>query len=424
MPDGNATPIKPLDEINSFDFQILQDPHPYFARLRAEAPVYRDPNTKFVSVATYDLIREVCARPMVFSNGFGEVLRKGAKAEIDPEEMAVQRQLIPPANTLLTADPPAHTRYRKLAMKGFSMKRVEAMATYVESVVNTLIDGLEDTGGCEFKSAFANHVPMIVIADALGVPREDMDTFRLWSDAFITQMNGMASKDQRVDAARKIVEYQQYFLKKIEEKRANPAEDVISDLVHADLAEEGDTRKMEPAELLSIFQQILVAGNETTAHTLTAGMFYLISNPGLEDLLRAEPDLIPNFIEETLRYLSPTNNMYRVCKEDTEIGGFPVKAGELVLLRYGSGGRDEGHFADPDTFDVRRANAKEHLAFGAGIHHCIGAQLARKEMAVAWPIVLKRLKNFRFAEGRNSFMYLPTILMRGVFELHVTFDRA
>ncbi|MFZ4072321.1 MAG: cytochrome P450, partial [Caulobacterales bacterium] len=284
---------KPLDQINSFDMQILQDPHPYFERLRAEAPVYRDPNSGFVSIATYDLVTQVCAQPMVYSNQFGEVLRKGARKDLDAQELEAARRILPVANTLLTADPPEHTRYRKLAMKGFSMKRVDAMSAYVSQVVEELIDGIENEGQIEFKSRFANHVPMIVIADALGVPRKDMDTFRLWSDAFITQMNGLAGRDARIEAAHRIADYQQYFLQKIEEKRTHPTEDVISDLVHADLAEEGDTRKLTSAELLSIFQQILVAGNETTAHTLTAGMFYLIANPGLEDLLRDRPDLIP-----------------------------------------------------------------------------------------------------------------------------------
>lgn len=414
----------PLDAINSLDMAILQDPHPYLERLRTEAPVYRDPHTGFVSVATYDLIRAVCAQPNRFSNRFSEVLRKGALQEIDPEEQEAQRALIPAVETLLTADPPVHTRYRKLAMKAFTMKRVEAMSARVSEVVEELASAIAPLGACEFKSAFANHLPMIVIADALGVPRSDMDTFRLWSDAFITRMNGLASKDARIEAARRIGEYQQYFLGMIEAKRAEPTNDVISDLVHADLAEEGDARRMTDAELLSIFQQLLVAGNETTAHSLTAGMFYLISNPGLEGLLRSEPAVVPNFVEETLRYLSPTNNMYRVATEDCEIGGVSVKEGDLVLLRYGSGNRDGAVFADGDRFDVRRENAKDHLAFGAGIHHCIGAQLARKEMTIAWPILLRRMRDFRFTPGRNTFMYLPTILMRGVSELHIEYDPA
>jgi cytochrome P450 len=308
-------------------------------------------------------------------------------------------------------------------MKAFTMKRVDGMEGYIAKVCNDLIDGFIDQGQCEFKSAFAAHVPMTVIADSLGVPRSDMDTFRKWSDAFIDQLGGLADRERRLECARLIVEFQKYFIDKIEEKRKNPTDDVISDLVHADLAEEGDHRTMDHGELISIIQQLLVAGNETTAHTLTAGLFYLIQNPDQKAKLEAHPELIPNFVEETLRMLSPTNNMWRVVTEDATIGGVAVKANELVLVRYGSANRDEAKFKNADIFDVARDNAKEHLAFGAGIHHCIGAYLARKEMQMAFPIVLRRLKNPRFSQGLNSFRYSPNILMRGVLELHIEFDR-
>jgi cytochrome P450 len=412
----------PLHEINAFDPDILQDPYPYFARLRGEAPVYRDPNTGIVSVSTYALINKVNTQPKIFSNNFGEQLRSGSTAQIDPDELAIMSQGILVKNTMLTADPPDHTRYRKLGMKAFTYKRVEIMGQYVSEVANALIDRFIKDGHCEFKSAFANHLPMTVIADSLGVPREDMGRFHQWSEAFVAQLGGVADKSARLDAARGIVEFQKYFIEKIEEKRAHPTEDIISDLVHADLAEEGDPRKMEYSELLSILQQLLVAGNETTAHSLTAGLYYLLSNPAQMAKLIADPSLTGNFVEETLRYLTPTNNMWRVATQDAEIGGVPIKKNELILLRYGSGNRDEEHFPDADKFDVARENAKSHLAFGAGIHTCIGAQLARKEMATAFPIVLDRLKNMKLARDKNTFRYSPNILLRGVLELHITFD--
>lgn len=414
----------PLHQINAFDPEILQDPYPYFARLRDEAPVFRDPNTGIVSVSTYALIQKVNTQPRVFSNNFGEQLRSGNAAAIDPDELAILSKGVLVKNTMLTADPPDHTRYRKLAMKAFTYKRVEIMGEYVARVSNALIDRFAADGHCEFKGAFANHLPMTVIADSLGVPRDDMDRFHLWSEAFVAQLGGVAEKSARLDAARRIVEFQSYFIAKIEEKRAHPTEDIISDLVKADLAEEGDPRKMEYAELLSILQQLLVAGNETTAHSLTAGLYYLLSNPAQMERLKADPSLIGNFVEETLRYLTPTNNMWRVATQDAEIGGVAIRKNELILLRYGSGNRDEAHFPDAGAFDIARDNAKTHLAFGAGIHTCIGAQLARKEMVTAFPILLERLKNLKLAESKNSFRYSPNILLRGVLELHVTFDPA
>ena len=412
----------PLAQINPFDPALLQNPYPYFARLRDEAPVYRHPATGIVSVATYDLIMEVNRQPLVFSNDFGARLRSGSAVQPDPEEMEILQGGVVVANTMLTADPPAHTRYRKLAGQAFTYKRVEGMADDMAQVTHDLIDRFIGEGACEFKSAFANHLPMTVIADALGVPRQDMERFHRWSDAFVVQLGGVSDRDTRLEAARRIVEFHHYFIDKIEEKRAAPTDDIISDLVHADLAAEGDPRKMDYAELLSILQQLLVAGNETTAHTLTAGLYHLISDPEQMARVSADPELIPGLVEETLRYLSPTNNMWRVATTDTELGGVPLKAGELILLRYGSANRDAHHFPDPDRFDVTRENARSHLAFGAGIHTCIGASLARKEMQIAFQILLRRLKNLRFQAGANAFRYSPNILLRGVLELHIAFD--
>jgi cytochrome P450 len=414
----------PLHQINAFDPNVLQDPYPYFKRLRDEAPVYRDPNTGIVSVSTYDLIMEVNRQPLIFSNDFGAQLRSGSVDDTAADEMAILSKGVAVANTMLTADPPAHTRYRKLAGKAFTFKQADGMGDYVAQVTNDLIDQFIGDGRCEFKSAFANHLPMTVIADALGVPREDMDRFHRWSDAFVVQLGGVSDKPTRLEAARRIVEFQTYFIEKIEQKRAQPTNDVISDLVHADLAEEGDPRKMDYAELLSILQQLLVAGNETTAHTLTAGLYYLISNPDQLAKVQADPSLTEGMIEETLRYLTPTNNMWRVATQDAEIGGVPVKKGEMILVRYGSGNRDERHFKEPDRFDITRADSRSHLAFGAGIHTCLGAPLARKEMQVAFPIILERLKNLRFQDGANTFRYSPNILLRGVLELHIAFDPA
>jgi cytochrome P450 len=413
----------PLGQINAFDPAILNDPFDYWARLRAEAPVFRDPKTGFVHVSTYDLIREVNAQPRRFSNDFGAQLRSGAGAP-DPDELAIMAQGLQPANTLLTADPPVHTRFRKLVAKAFAMKRVEGMALAIARVVEECLDEIAPRGfagrrSCEFKTAFADRVPMTVIADALGVPREHMATFKSWSDGFIVQLGGVSDKPTRLDAARKIVAFQNYFLEKIEEKRAYPTEDVISDLVHADLAEEGDHRTMNSEELISIFQQLLVAGNETTAHALAAGLYYLIRHPEQQAALRADPSLADGFVEETLRYLSPTNNMWRVALEDTDVGGVTIRKGEIVMLRYGSGNRDEAHFPGADRFDMGRENAREHLAFGAGIHTCIAAPLARKELQIAFPMLLERIGDIRLED--EDIRYAPNVLLRGVERLNVSY---
>jgi len=377
----------PIEHVNTFDPEFLQDPYPFYARMRKEAPVYRDPNSGIVSISTDSLIREANLNPKAFSNDFASILRAGSVNEISEEEMQIMKDGCPIVNTMLTADPPVHTRYRKLAMKAFTYKRVLGMEQYIADVSNDLIDTFIDAGECEFKTEFSNMLPMYVIVDSLGAPREDFDKFKRWSDAFVGQLSGMCSPEQRIENARQIIEFQKYFINKIDEKRANPTEDVISDLVHADLSEEGDPRKMEYGELISIIQQILVAGNESTANSIAAGLYYLLIHPEQMNELIKDPSLIPNFCEETLRFLSPSNNMWRAMKQDVTI------------------------------------NAKEHLAFGHGIHTCIGAQLARMEMKTAFKVILERLQNISLSEKQKPLRYTPSVLLRGPTELYIDFEK-
>ncbi|MEM1404864.1 MAG: cytochrome P450 [Pseudomonadota bacterium] len=412
----------PIHDVDTFDAGFLQDPYPFYARTRKEAPVYRDANTGVVYVATYELIREVSRRPDVFSNQFAEFLSGGGTNKLTDEERAIKAEGVAQVDTMLTADPPRHTRYKKIAMSAFTTRRAEEMSGFVEELCHELIDGMPE-GGCEFKQHFANRLPMYVISEVLGVPRSKFDQFEQWTDAFILQLSGLANEEQRLWAARTILDCQRYFLEVIAHKRQFPADDVISDLVNADITDEDPPRKMNDEELISILQQLLVAGNETTAHTLTAGLNYLLQRPDTLAKLKADPGLAGNFVEETLRFLTPTNNMWRVVKSDHQIGGVDVSAGDLVLLRYGSANRDEEQFEAPDDFDIERDNIRRHMAFGSGIHHCLGSQLARKEMTLAFPIILQRLSQLELDESNGSLRYLPSVLLRGVENLHISYQK-
>jgi cytochrome P450 len=413
----------PLVEIDANQSALLQNPYEYFARLRSEAPVFRDPKTGVVAVSTYDLVLEVNKRPKIYSSDMAKILKSGGVGTIDPEEAAIMAEGQPWVNTMLTADPPAHTRYKKLAMKAFTQARVEALSDSIVEGVDRLLDGFQKDGVVEFKSQFADHLPSMVIADMLGVPRSEIPQFQIWLRAAITRLAGGASREQRLDAARKEIDLQRYLIAAIDERRASPRNDVISDLVHATLADEGDPRPLGVAEMIGMLHQIFTAGQETTAQALSYAIYQLIVNPDQRELARSNPTLYVSVVEETLRHLTPTNNMWRIVKEDTTLGGVGLKAGEVMLLRYGSANRDDKKFADGETFDVRRPNAKEHLAFGAGIHTCLGMALARKEMGIALPIVFERLKNLRLAPGK-SFSFAPSPLLRGVLSLHLEFDPA
>lgn len=413
----------PLEAIDANDPAILQEPHGYYARLREEAPVFRDPKTGIVSVSSYALVLEVNKKPKAFSSMFAHLLISGGAGSFDPEEAAIMAKGLPWRDTLLTADPPAHQRYKRIAMKAFPHSRVAGMAPYVAETTHRLIDRFIDDGHVEFKTGFADMLPSFVIADGLGVPREEILKFHDWLRAGIARLAGNAGREERIAAAHKEIELQNFFLAAIADRRANPSDDIVSDLVHASMAGEEGDRPLDDAELYAILQQIFNAGQETTAHTLTYALYQLIRHPEQMAMVLADPDTwIPNLVEETLRYLTPSNNMWRVVKEDTELGGVALKAGEPMLLRYGAADRDPTRFEDPDRFDVTRPNAKEHLAFGAGIHTCLGMALSRKEMVVALPILLDRLKNLRFADGLNTFRYSPSPILRGVLSMHVAFD--
>ena len=420
--------IKPLDEdlekINMFDPELMACPHAFFKKLRDEAPVYQDPNTGIFQVSKHELICKVARDAKLFSNQFGVIQRSGGGDY--PQEAAdiMANEGYPPVDTMLTADPPRHTSYRSLVDKAFTPKRVSDMGPAIEEKTNFIIDQFIEDGKCEVATQLAQPLPIRVIAEALGASTDDYEFFRISSQAFTDQLSGTSTPEEHIEIAKKLVKFQQYFAERLDEKAKNPTDDILSDLATLEFEDENDvTRKMETPEQLSIIQQLLVAGNATTAHSITEAIKLLIENPDQMELVVNDHSLIPNMIEESLRLLTPTNNMWRIATEDTELGGVAIPAGSALLLRYGSGNRDEDLFENPDKFDVTRKNARRHVAFGQGIHVCLGMNLSRKEMYTAFPIILDRLKNMRFAE-KNDFNYSPNVLLRGLDSLNIEFDKA
>jgi cytochrome P450 len=401
---------------------VLESPWAYYRALRAEAPVFRDPFTGLFHVASYDLVLEVLRDFETWSNRFAPAMGASALAEIagDPELEAMRERSYPGVDTMLTADPPEHRRFRGLVNKAFTPRRVEALEPGIAKLADALIDRFVADGHFEVLSQFAVLLPLTVIADQLGVPRADLPKFKRWTDGFTAQLGGMASGEGAREAVRRIFEFQQYFAARALEAKQAAREDILSDLVRARL--EGE-RSLDMPETLSILQQLLVAGNETTASAIAEGMLLLVQHPAELRLVREDPEWLPNLVEEVLRLATPTTNMWRKATRDAVLGGVAIPAGSMLLLRFASANRDESRFPDPDRFDVRRANASEHLAFGHGIHFCIGANLARKEMQIAFRALLDRLEGFRFSPGRPAPRHKPSVLLRGLAELHLDFTR-
>lgn len=409
--------VKSVSEYDFFDPATIESPFDFYAAARDQAPVYKLPDTNIFFVSRYDDVKEALKRTDVFSNAFGEELNPPPK---NPEALKIYAEGYGTADTLLTLDPPRHKVYRSLLNKVFSNKRVESLGPYMAENVNALIDGFIDKGEVDFLNDFCVPFPLFVIADQLGVPREDLALFKHWSDCFGSRLSQFADMDKEVEDARAIVDFQHYFVAKIEELRKNPQDNIISELAQARI---DDDRLLTTEEMLSILQQLLVAGNETSRASLAAGVLYFIENPEEFAKVKADLSLIPNAVDEILRLATPSCGLWRTVKKDAELGGVEIPAGAMLMVRFASANRDERVFEEPAKMNVCRHNADDNLAFGRGVHFCPGAQLARKELKVAFEILINRTDNWRLTEGKNDLSHWPNLILRGLNGLHIGFDK-
>jgi len=407
---------KQLEDYNFFDEEVLECPFEFYQLAQKEAPIYNLPGTSIFLVTRYADIRAMLKDTATFSSNFAHLLSGPTES---PEIKSLYEGAVEPANTLLTLDPPRHRVYRSLVNKVFSAKRVEQMHDYIEQITDELIDGIIDKGECEFIADFASPLPLMVIADQLGIDRKLLPKFKIWSDALAARLGQMSTPEEQVHNARAFMEYQEYILGVIEARRTQPRDDMISDLANIEI---DDGRKMNDAEVMSIVQQFLVAGNETTTSSLAGGLLSLIQDSQQMELVRSDPQKLENMVEEVLRTETPSAGLWRVVTADTEFNGVQLPAESLVMLRYHAANRDEQVFEDPNRFDICRANADDHLAFGQGVHFCPGAMLARKEMEVAFRRLFDRMENIQLAPGKNDLTHWPNMVLRGLKCLHITFD--
>ncbi len=412
---GRLAAEKPLDQTTLVDLDVIECPYHTYKKLRQEAPVFKDPVAGFFTITCYPDVQKVLKDTTTFSSDVMDLMA--------PPEMRTRFEDqggYPSVPTLITVDPPKHKFYRTPINKVFSQARVDHLEGYIQQLVDELIDKFIEDGKCEFVSQFTVPLPMIIIADQLGVPRSDIGVFKQWSDALTRQISGVSSKEDRIAASKLMLDFQKYFAQVIEEKRASPTDDIISDLVRARM-ENG--APMSTAELLSILNQLLAAGNETTTNSLSKGMLLLLQHPDQMQLVLDDMSLVENLTEEVLRFDGPVQGLFRVTTCDTTLGGTFMPKGSAVMVMFASANRDEAQFEAAETFDVRRENAARHVAFGLGTHHCLGAMLARKEMNVAFKTILTRMKNIRLAPGKDALRHEPSIVLRGLKELHIIFDK-
>jgi cytochrome P450 len=321
-------------------------------------------------------------------------------------------------DTLVSNDPPEHRTYRTLVDKVFTTTKVTALEPRISEVIVELIDAFIDRDEIDFLEDFAVPLPMYVIAEQLGVRPEDRVAFKRWSDVGI-ETTGPVTAERQLELARILIEMQQYMAREIERVRARPDDMLLSRLANL----ETDGRRLNDRELQSLMLQILIAGNETTTTTLASGMRIMIERPELAEAIHDDPSLSKMLGEETLRTATPLQCLWRTALGDVRFGDVTIPAGSIVEMRFGAANRDPAQFSCPADVDLQRKNANSHLAFGAGIHLCIGNQLARGELRLAFQALTQRLTNFRFSRGEASCRPLEGYAPYGLRELWMSFDR-
>jgi cytochrome P450 len=403
-----------VDERSLLDPEIQEDPYEYYRALREQAPVYRMPDSGAYVLSRYRDIQWAMAHPELYSI---DLLGKaGFSMFRHPEARELLEREGIPRNTRLSTDPPEHKGYRSLVNASFTAGRVNASAPFVQGVVDELVAALAVRGSCEFVRDFASPLPVRVIANRLGLPAEDVPQLKRWSDAWVEPLGYACTKEREIEIAWLGVELQRYLAQKFEEKRRAPAQDILSDLVQGRLP---DGRPLSEAEAMGLAEHITVGGHETVTSALAAGLLLLIQHPEIERELRRDPGLVRNFVEEALRLESPSQGFFRFALADSELHGVAIPKGSMVHLRFGAANRDPEQFPDPDRLDLRRPNPGAHLAFGQGMHHCLGAPLARLELGLAFRTLLDRFEGFRLAPGHAPPRHVPGLSLRSLRELHV-----
>jgi cytochrome P450 family 150 subfamily A5 len=403
------------------DTSVQDDPYAYYDALRSRGPVWQEPHYGVFMVTGYDEARAVYNDPAHFSscNAISGPFKKfSVPLEGDDVSEIIDRHRdeLPFSDQLPSFDPPQHTAHRRLLMRLLTPQRLRANEEFMWRLADHQMDEFIDKGTCEFIGGYAGPFTLLVIADLEGVPESDHGMFK----DHLASMPG--------EVAHKPLEFlYDQFTAYIEDRRRAPREDIMTAMATATFPD-GTTPPVKDVALLAA--NLFAGGQETTVRLLSFAVRIIAERPEIQDLLRRDRDLIPNFIEETLRFESPLRVQFRMARTHATVGGVDIPAGATVMLLPGAANRDARTFPDPARFDVDRANAKYHIAFGHGIHHCAGAHLARAEGRVTINRLLDRTSDISVSEddhgpeGARRYQYLPTYFLRGLTRLTLDFTPA
>ncbi len=396
-------------EFNPFAPGMLANPYDMYRAMREQDPIHWSEMMESWALTRYDDIDAVLTDSRFSADRTRAQTRFAAMIKEQQEQFGPMSS----AQTMLTSDPPDHTRLRRLVSKAFTPRAVENLRPRIQQIVDYLLAEAGERGEFDVVHDLAYPLPVIVIAEMLGVPTEDRHRFKEWSDTVVATLGGPFAPPEVLDAGKVAIdELAEYFGHIIAARRAEPREDLISGLI---AAEEGGQVLAED-EIFSTCILLLIAGNETTTNLIGSSMLALFRNPDQMERLRNEPSLITSAVEELLRYTGPVHGTGRVPKQDVEVAGHIFHEGEMVFTIVAAGNRDPAHYANPEQLDVTR-NPTDHLAFGDGIHFCLGAPLARAEAQISIGSLLQRFPELRLLDEDPEWG--GTFIIRGVKRLNV-----
>lgn len=390
-----------------FDAVAVEDPYPFYADLRRHSPVHRVPGTDFFLVSTWDAVQEATARVDDFSSNLTAVLVHQGEAITVFDMDAVGSA----GHVLATADDPHHADERKLVLPGLVAKRIRALEPFIEQTAHRLWAETALDGGIEWMSAMGDRLPMTLVAKLIGLPDADVPRLVEWGYGSTELLGGVLTEGRLPKAVDAAIHLAGYLHGAFEAARRDPGDDLRGDLAAA--VNRGD---VEPHVAVLMLVQLVGAGGESTAGLIGNAARLLAIHPEIQDALRADPTLMPSLLEETLRLESPFRAHHRHVIADTVLAGTELPAGAHLLLLWGSANRDESAFPEPDRLGLDRPSPRAHLAFGKGLHFCVGAALARAEARIAVGVLLENTSGFSLAEAQ----WLPSIMVRRHQRLQLT----
>jgi len=405
--------------------KILAQPNDFYWTMRNDDPVHYDEKLGMWLVSRYEDIVALLRDPETFSDKHGYE-KQYASGFFEEFKKILEEEGGGFFSDAIKSDPPYHTRIRRLMDGAFSAHRVKSLEPGITQIISDLAEQFAEKGASgeevEGLREFAIPLTISVICEQLGINQYDGSKISRWSEAITAQISRMQNREQMIENAKLICELQNFIIAQMKDREANPKEDMISDLVHAKLE---DGSKLEFGEAVSLIRALIIAGNDTTATAISNLLFILATQPELAQQLydNVEDDRYLNrFVEELLRYAPPVRGLAKMATKETVLGGQKLPAGAHMLVLYASGNDDEAQFACPRNFDTTRGNLGSHVAFGVGIHRCIGASLARMEIKVAARELVKRIANFKLAIPVQDIKYQPTVATHAIASLPLTFS--